>query len=161
MAGKATPKQTIGMCTASDSACICRARTASGCDCGPRTSETRSAAKERTAGSGMGASAPYPACATSQRRPPTRSVCWHPRDAPVAERVDEPAVVVAGQRAVGRAELGEVAREARDVAADALVHGVLDLHLDERVGGVGVRDAVDLRRRLAEVADQREDLVGL
>src|SRR4051794_16754061 len=40
MAGKAIPKQTIGMCTASESACIWRASLASGCGWLPRLSTT-------------------------------------------------------------------------------------------------------------------------
>ena len=43
IAGKAIPKHTIGMCTASDSACICRAWTRS--RCAPIGSETVCASK--------------------------------------------------------------------------------------------------------------------
>src|SRR5215211_724819 len=53
IAGKAIPKQTIGMCTASDSACIRRASSASGAACSPSAPVTRSAANTSTPGSGI------------------------------------------------------------------------------------------------------------
>src|SRR5215212_7718480 len=53
MAGNAIPKQTIGMCTASESACIRRASSASGAGCFPSAPVTCSAATARRPVSAM------------------------------------------------------------------------------------------------------------
>src|SRR3954454_12860983 len=68
IAGNAIPKQTMGMCTASDSACMRRAMIASGPPAPPRAPVTRSAASVRTAGSAM-AEPPYPRTGRSDARP--------------------------------------------------------------------------------------------
>ena len=84
-----------------------------------------------------------------------------PGDRAVAERVDEAPVVVARQCAVGRAERRQIGGEALVLVADGVHQRLLDLEVDERLVAGRVRDAVDLRGGLAEVAQQRQDLVGL
>src|SRR3954452_23578728 len=104
---------------------------------------------------------PWPASASTTRATPP---CWlpgsspprlgllEPGDRPVAEGVDEPPVVVARQLAVGGAERREVGGETVVLVADDLHQRVLDLEVDERLVTGGVRDAVDLGGRPAEVA---------
>jgi hypothetical protein len=61
--------------------------------------------------------------------------------------------------------LGVPGRELREMRGEALVEDGFDrrlrLEVDEFLRAAGVRDAMDFRRRLAQVAQQRQDLVGL
>src|SRR3954469_716287 len=104
IAGNAIPNQTIGMCTASDSACIRRARIASGPPAPPRAPETRSAASVRRAASGMrGRAYPSPRDAEAPARPlPWRRMPDRPTERAVAEAAPlETARRAAGPRGAG------------------------------------------------------------
>ena len=105
IAGNAIPKQTIGMCTASDSACIRRARIASGPPASPRAPETRSAASVRRAGSGI-ARASLPLAARRRSTSPAGTVArgcrTGPPNAPSRRpRRSRPARRAAGARGAG------------------------------------------------------------